>query len=260
MLQPAALLPSAPTIIVFHGNSGNIGFGLMVYVQFYTTLHANVVAVDYRGYGDSEGKPSHGGLQKDAQAVLDEVLKLSNIDHSRIYLYGSSLGGAVALDLASKPQNRSKIAGVVVENTFTEIAALATDLFSPLRWFKNKLWLLRPVVRSPWRSLAKVSQVEAPILFISGDKDELIPPAHMYELYRTARQRKVPAHLATSPLVSANEGESAYQTFYPVEGGGHNTTVFVSPGDYYGVVKAFVNGDRKKLLTLVSTTKNPPSS
>ena len=76
--------------------------------------------MDYRGYGHSEGNPSERGLQYDAEATLDWALGNQDIDHTKIFIFGRSLGGAVTIDLASKRQQ--DISGIIIENTFTSLS------------------------------------------------------------------------------------------------------------------------------------------
>jgi hypothetical protein len=86
-----------PTIVFFHENAGNIGYRLDFFEQLYKKLGVNVLAVSYRGYGDSEGSPSEAGIQKDAAAILEYAFTKAQIDNSQIILFGRSLGGAVAI-------------------------------------------------------------------------------------------------------------------------------------------------------------------
>ena len=92
---------NAPTIIYFHGNAGNLGFRLDVYEQIYRDIKVNVLAVSYRGYGYSEGKPSDEGIYRDADAAVSYAFS-SDLNPKRIYVFGASLGGAVAIYCASK--------------------------------------------------------------------------------------------------------------------------------------------------------------
>mmetsp|Transcript_34196 Transcript_34196/g.42104 ORF Transcript_34196/g.42104 Transcript_34196/m.42104 type:complete len:419 (-) Transcript_34196:28-1284(-) len=90
-----------PTFIMFHGNAGNIGYRLPNAVQMYHELNINVILVDYRGYGNSEGIPTQKGLIYDAEAVLSYIIdEINDINPNKIYLFGRSLGGAVAIELA----------------------------------------------------------------------------------------------------------------------------------------------------------------
>lgn len=83
----------------------DIGFRIPAAKTLYHTTGCNVLMVDYRGYGNSDGTPSERGLQRDAQACLDFVLSRRDIDHSKIFVFGQSLGGGVATDLTFNNQN-----------------------------------------------------------------------------------------------------------------------------------------------------------
>ena len=140
----------------------------------------NVLAIDYRGYGKSSGKPSEEGLYLDAGAALQYLLDCNEIDVNKIVLYGHSLGGAVAIHVATvlHPDN---VAGVIVENSFTSIKQTACSMFScvslllrflPQLCFKNK-----------FNSLDKVKNLNKPVLFICGAEDQLLPPKMTTDLY-----------------------------------------------------------------------------
>lgn len=91
LLQPQSA--QAPTIIFFHGNAGNIGYRLPQAQDILSNTACNLLMVDYRGYGSSEGQPSFRGLQQDAEAVLNYLATRADIEPRSIFLYGQSLGG-----------------------------------------------------------------------------------------------------------------------------------------------------------------------
>ena len=84
------------TLIFFHGNAGNIGSRLPNIEILVKRLYTNVLILAYRGYGNSEGTPSEEGLKLDAEATLEYALENENINNDRIFVFGRSLGGAVA--------------------------------------------------------------------------------------------------------------------------------------------------------------------
>lgn len=110
---------TCPTIIFFHGNAGNIGIRLPNIQNIYERNKANVVIVGYRGYGHSEGSPSEEGLQLDAEAVLDWTISNDEIDSHKVFIFGSSLGGAISIYLCSKRQK--DVCGLIIENSFISI-------------------------------------------------------------------------------------------------------------------------------------------
>ena len=91
-----------PTVLYLHGNAGNIGHRLVNVQGLYNSIGCNVALLEYRGYGRSEGTPSEEGICMDAQAALDFLLTRSDINTEKILVFGRSLGGAVAIDLATR--------------------------------------------------------------------------------------------------------------------------------------------------------------
>ncbi|XP_030530076.1 alpha/beta hydrolase domain-containing protein WAV2 isoform X1 [Rhodamnia argentea] len=178
-----------PTILFFQENAGNIAHRLEMVRIMLQKLHCNVFMLSYRGYGASDGYPSQHGITLDAQAALDHLHARTDIDTSRIVVFGRSLGGAVGAVLTKK--NPNKVAALILENTFTSILDMAGVLLPFLKWFIGKstskgLKILNIVVRSPWNTIDVIGQVEQPILFLSGLQDEMVPPLHMQLLYAKA--------------------------------------------------------------------------
>nr|CAG4645679.1 EOG090X09ZU [Lynceus sp. MCZ IZ 141354] len=176
---PGETLGNEPTVMFLHGNAGNIGHRVPNARGLCTELRCNVLLLEYRGYGLSGGTPSENGLYRDAQAGLDYLLSREDIDKSKLYIFGRSLGGAVAVEIASRAQNSSSICCVLLENTFTSIPAMALHLFpwKPIkylpRWFhKNK-----------FDSHSKIMRLHPPVVMIAGLKDQLVPPIMMNELF-----------------------------------------------------------------------------
>lgn len=181
-----------PTILFFQENAGNIAHRLEMVRIMLQQLQCNVFMLSYRGYGASEGSPSQKGITKDAQAALDHLSQRSDIDTSRIVVFGRSLGGAVGAVLTRN--NPEKVAGLILENTFTSILDMAGVLFPFLKWFIGGSGtkgpkLLNCVVRSPWSTIDVVGEIKQPILFLSGLQDEMVPASHMQMLYAKAAAR-----------------------------------------------------------------------
>lgn len=151
-------------------------------------LNCNVFMLSYRGYGASDGYPSQHGIIRDAQAALDHLSQRTDIDTSRIVVFGRSLGGAVGAVLTKN--NPDKVSALILENTFTSILDMAGVLLPFLKWFIGKSpngpRILNFLVRSPWSTIDIVGQIKQPILFISGLQDEMVPPVHMQILYAKA--------------------------------------------------------------------------
>ena len=181
-----------PTLILFHGNAGNIGFRMNIYRALYGIVQCNILAVDYRGYGNSEGEPSETGLTNDAIAAVLWLHARDDIDKSLVFLYGQSLGGGVCIKTASLVGE--KLAGIIVENTFTCIDDLVIDIAEShykWHWFKYLKLLLACLITSRWTSFHYITKLKTPILFLSGLRDELIPPSHMRALYEASIQSKL---------------------------------------------------------------------
>ena len=168
-----------PTIIYFHGNAGNIGHRLQNCYEIYHEICCNILLVEYRGYGLSEGQPSESGFYSDASAALDYLIGRPDIDSTKIIVFGRSLGGAVAIELAKSGKQRERISALIIENTFTSIPEISRTLFNcrlirhvPNWFYKNQ-----------FSSVSKMSSITVPTLFISGLSDELIPSSMMTTLY-----------------------------------------------------------------------------
>ncbi|ORC92059.1 putative Bem46-like serine peptidase, putative,Serine peptidase, Clan SC, Family S09X [Trypanosoma theileri] len=185
-------------IIYFHGNAGNVGHRIPIAALLTSRFPCAVLMIDYRGFGHSDSvTPTEEGLKMDAQACLEYVWHNPCFPRKRIFIFGTSLGGAVAINLASQPGNSRRIAGVIVENTFTSIsdmssvlARLVCERFVPrfsFLCFSIFQYYLRPLcLRIGWRSIDAVKNVKAPMLFLSGLRDEIVPSQQMRELYATA--------------------------------------------------------------------------
>eukprot|EP00002_Diphylleia_rotans_P027537 TRINITY_DN5524_c0_g1_i1.p1 TRINITY_DN5524_c0_g1~~TRINITY_DN5524_c0_g1_i1.p1 ORF type:complete len:219 (+),score=25.26 TRINITY_DN5524_c0_g1_i1:228-884(+) len=164
-----------PTVMYFHGNAGNMSYFLPSVARIVNRLHVKAFLVSYRGYGLSEGSPSESGLKLDGEAALDYLLSRSDVDRNKIVSYGLSLGGAVTLHLAAtRPQH---IRAAIVENTFTSIPDMI-DVVMPFLKFAKLL------CTNQWQSLECAKKVKIPMLFISGQKDELVPREMMETLYK----------------------------------------------------------------------------
>eukprot|EP00753_Platysulcus_tardus_P020443 PLAT8056.2.p1 GENE.PLAT8056.2~~PLAT8056.2.p1 ORF type:complete len:298 (+),score=116.54 PLAT8056.2:1-894(+) len=178
---------AAPTLVFFHGNAGNFALRMPNIVSLVRRLRTNVLMVEYRGYGDVPGTPDEAGMKVDAEAAVGALLSRTDIHSERIFLFGRSLGGAVSFAVADRMAD--KLAGVVVENTFTSISAMVDVLFPLLSSLKQYLLTLR------WDSLAVVRRLDLPLLFVSGEQDELVPPKHMSQLYDASIVRAAAARL-----------------------------------------------------------------
>lgn len=178
--EPEAQFKAAPTLIYFHGNAGNIGHRLQNAAELFHSLRCNVLLVEYRGYGLSQGYPTEQGLYLDSEAALKYLLNHPGINKNLIFLFGRSLGGAVAINLAQNELLSTYLAAAVIENTFTSIPEIARSLFSFRFIRKIPDWFYK----NQFCSVEKIGSVTIPILFISGLCDELVPPKMMTTLYQ----------------------------------------------------------------------------
>ncbi|KAH7921997.1 alpha/beta-hydrolase [Leucogyrophana mollusca] len=219
-----------PTVIMFHGNGGNHGHRIPLAKIFFYKMRCNVLMLSYRGYGHSEGSPSETGLCLDAQTALDYITSHPDLSKTPVVLYGQSIGGAVAIHLASR--NPSKIAALILENTFTNLPRLvpnALPLLSPLSFLCHQ----------KWDSASKIPLIPrtTPILMLSGVKDEVVPREHMQELWEIVSRRqgaKARDEVQTQDA-EIGRGKSKYIEF---ERGTHNDTC-VQHG-YWNAVTDFV--------------------
>jgi hypothetical protein len=146
-------------MLFLHGNAGNITHRAYKIVEMRRS-GVSVLALDYRGYGRSEGKPSEAGLFQDGGAAYRHLLA-TGYEPRQIVLYGESLGTAVAIDVAS----RFQCAGLALEAPFTSGRELAGRV----------LPLIGPLIYRSYDSLGKIGRINVPLLFIQGTRDEVVP-------------------------------------------------------------------------------------
>jgi hypothetical protein len=166
------------TFLAFHGNAGNIADRASVY-QFLHETPANVLAVEYRGYGRSEGKPSEAGLYRDADAALKYLVETRHIDPKTIISFGQSLGTAVAAHLAAK----SEVGGVLLEAPFPSASRVARQIY----WFLPGVSLL---VRGQFDTRARLKDIHVPMLIVQCKQDPVLPVEFGQEVYDAAQEPK----------------------------------------------------------------------
>ncbi len=240
---------SAPTVIFFHGNAGNIGLRLPNAAQMYNKLGCNIFMVEYRGYGDSQDcKPTEQGLKLDAEAAYNYLLNINNnitgtaagtaesgaIDTSKIFIFGRSLGGAVAFHLAKYIEQQQQLntnsntntntspspplKGIIVENTFTSISKMVDTLMpaiAPLKFL---------VLRMDWNSENIAPILNTPVLYLAGQRDELVPHSQMRQLFQKSLH-----------------GQSVYAKMHIIRNGTHNDSWVQGGREYYHAVKSFMS-------------------
>jgi abhydrolase domain-containing protein 13 len=214
--QPGQKNP-LPTFVYFHGNAGNIGLRLPNAIQMMQYLNVNILLVEYRGYGNSDNvSPNEAGLKLDGQAALKFVQKHPDLDKSKIFLFGRSLGGAVAFSLAEYAQQRQiPIGGVIVENTFTSIPAMVDHLMPYVAPLKGL------ILKMKWDSEVIVPSLQCPVLYLAGAADQLVPHPHMLTLHRQTKQSKL-------------------NKLHVVPNGTHNETWMQGGQEYWMAIRSFL--------------------
>ncbi|NQT95718.1 MAG: alpha/beta hydrolase [Candidatus Omnitrophica bacterium] len=164
------------TLLFFHGNGGNISHRLEK-ISFLHKMDLNIFIIDYRGYGKSKGKPNETGLYRDAEAAYQYLLKKKNIPAENIILYGESLGGAVAVEIASK----HKVKAVITEDTFTSVKEMSKIVYPFLPTF---------FLYTKFDSLSKIKDIKVPKLIIHSTGDEIVPFELGQKLFNEASEPK----------------------------------------------------------------------
>jgi hypothetical protein len=194
-------------LLICHGNAGNLSeFDRPVHYAGLRQLGLNLLAFDYRGYGESGGKPSEEGLYRDADAAYRFLRERRGVPPHRIILFGHSLGAAVAVDLAS----RAPAAGLILEGAFTSVLDRGQELYPyiPVRW----------IASSRFASIEKMPSLTIPKLFLHAAADEVIPVAHGRRLFEAAQPPKA---------------------FVELEGG-HGDAFDVDSARYFGSIAKFL--------------------
>ncbi|MFC1753376.1 alpha/beta hydrolase [Thermoproteota archaeon] len=164
------------TILLCHGNGGNISHRLDK-ISMLNSLGLNVFIYDYRGYGKNKGTPSESGFKLDTNAAYNYLVKEKNIPSSNIIIYGESLGGAVAVNLAVEVEVRA----LILESTFTSVEDMTKMLYP---FFPTVL------IQNRFDSLTKIKDVSVSKLFIHSKSDEIVPIVLGRKLYNHATEPK----------------------------------------------------------------------
>ena len=194
------------TLLWFHGNAGNLSHRLDN-IKKLLPLGLNVFIFDYRGYGRSEGEPGEPGIYLDSRAAYSTLVATKKIDPKTLFLFGRSLGGVCAAEVAVD----HPAAGLILESTFTSAKDMAKNLFPFLP--------IGSVIRSELNTIEKVPGIKIPKLFLHGTRDEIVPYMLGKKLYAAAADPK---------------------EFYDIEGAGHNDTYIVGGQPYFQRLGQFV--------------------
>jgi pimeloyl-ACP methyl ester carboxylesterase len=168
-----------PLILFFHGNGGNISHRLES-ISIFNRLNLNVFIIDYRGYGKSKGKPSEKGTALDARAAWDYVVNHEKIPPEKIIIFGRSLGGAVAAQLAASQGIEAR--ALILESTFTSIPDIGAEIYPFLP--------VRTLSRFQYATIDRIKSIHLPVLIIHSPQDQLIPYKHGRRLYSAANKPK----------------------------------------------------------------------
>jgi uncharacterized protein len=200
----------APTMLYLHGNDKNIGAAHdLDSAARFRGMGYNVLMAEYRGYGKSTGgEPSEAKMYEDAESAWRYLTKQRAIDPKRTFIYGHSLGGAIAIHLGLHHPNA---AGVITESTFTSMVDMAERKYAHLP--------ADLLLNQRFDSIGKLSRMKIPVLFIHGTWDRLVPYQMSQRLFESAPQ---PKYLKL------------------IEGGDHGNSAIVAPLEYRAAVNEFV--------------------
>jgi fermentation-respiration switch protein FrsA (DUF1100 family) len=164
------------TVLFCHGNGGNISHRIEK-IEILNRLGLDVFIFDYRGYGRSSGRPSENGLHKDVRAVYNYLVSERKVSPDSIILYGESLGGAVAIDLA----RTESVKALITEATFSSTKDVSRTIYPFLPTF---------LISSRFDSARKIKDVNIPKLIIHSKNDEIIPFGQSIKLFEVSPEPK----------------------------------------------------------------------
>lgn len=166
---------SKGVVLFCHGNAGNISHRLDS-IQIFHRLGLDVFIFDYRGYGQSKGKPSEQGTYQDAEAAWRYLTKERHVLTSDIIVIGRSLGGAIAAWLVMSHASGA----LILESTFTSLSDIAAKLYPYLP--------VRPFLRFRYTTTDYLCQVKCPVLIVHSRDDEIMPFEHGIRLFKIANE------------------------------------------------------------------------
>lgn len=173
---------SLPLIVYYHGNAGHIG-DRMAKISHFAAAGFGILAVSYRGYGNSKGVPSERGLYEDARTALHHALKELGLKPHQVVLYGESLGSGIATHTAKvMADNGTPVGGLVLEAPYTSVARRSQEMypFIPASF----------LVRDKFHSIDKIAHIDCPLMIFHGERDTVIPIHHGRSLLEMAKEPK----------------------------------------------------------------------
>jgi fermentation-respiration switch protein FrsA (DUF1100 family) len=212
-------IPDARTLLYLHGNAANVSANVQQVLRL-RSAGLNVFIIDYRGFGESTGGPPREKLvYEDAERAWKYLVEERKIPPANIAIYGHSIGGAVAVNLAS---NHPEAGALITECTFTSIAERA-DVESFTAFLPIRL-----ILTERFDSISKIRSVHIPKLFLQGEADTMLPPVMAQRLYDAA---PAPKQIALIP------------------GGGHEDSAEVNPAAYFDAINGFLSKHGFKPVT-----------
>jgi len=169
--------PGAPTLVFFPGNGETIG-DRTDFLARLADRGFGVMALSYRGYGNSEGSPSEQGFYTDARAALLDLRDRGGTDMKKMVLFGESLGTGVATQMATE----FPVAALVLKSPYTSITDIAS---SRAPWAPIGL-----MIRDPFESGAKIGRIGKPLLVLHGENDDTVPVRFGRALFAAAAEPK----------------------------------------------------------------------
>ena len=181
---------SKGTILFLHGNAENISTHINS-VLWLIPEGYDVFAFDYRGYGRSEGSPELKGVHLDAEAALKKVFDLPGVDRERIFVFGQSIGGAIAVHTVATFPDKGRIKALIIESAFSGYRLIAREKLGDMiiTWpLQYPLSYLFDDHYSAVRWIREITPV--PVLIIHGNEDRIVPVHHGSMLYEKALDPK----------------------------------------------------------------------
>lgn len=181
--EPMKILTAPKTMLYLCGVGRNMGdYNYLARVSAFRQLGFSVLVFDYRGYGLSQGSfPNELQVYQDSQAAWNYLREIRRIPAEQIVIYGESLGGAIALDLAIK---HADAGGLIMQSSFTSMAEVIQH---------RKLLQIFPInllLTEKFNSLAKMRSLHIPVLFLHGQADSVVPFEMSQQLYNAASEPK----------------------------------------------------------------------
>jgi uncharacterized protein len=197
--------PDAPTLLVFHGNGGNLSHRGQTMLNAAERLGVSVLIFDYPGYGRTPGKPNEAACYDSADAAVRWLRDEQGVAPDRTIYYGESLGGGVATEMATRYPCRA----LVLVKSFTSLPAAAKYHYPwlPVSWLMS----------NRFDSVAKLGQLKCPVAVLGASADTVVPYVQSERLHATANEPKM---------------------FFRAEGTNHNDPL---PDEFWDQLRAFLN-------------------